>query len=191
MRVLAVHGSPRVGGNTESLVAEVLRGAEVSGADTTCHRLNDITISPCQGCDACKTTKRCRVDDDMQELYDAVLEADALVIGTPIYFWGPSAQTKVFLDRLYALDTEGVRERLSRKHVLLVCAFADDDLRTADNAVNMLRSGSAWFDMVFHQPLLAVASARGEVKGQADTMDRAYRAGLHLAKAVASEMRGA
>jgi multimeric flavodoxin WrbA len=181
MRVLGFIGSPRVGGNTEHLVREILRGAQVMGADTSEFLLNELAIRPCQGCDACKTTRRCRIQDDMQPLYDEILDADALVIGTPIYFWGPSAQTKVFMDRLYGIDVEGVREKLVGKRLLLTCAFADSDPGTADNAINMLRTGAEWFKMPFFDPVLAIASARGEVTGQAETMRRAYEAGKALA----------
>ncbi len=181
MKVVAFIGSPRAGGNTEHLVREILRGAQTVGADTAEFVLNKLAIRPCQGCDACKKTKRCRIQDDMQPLYDEILDADALVIGTPIYFWGPSAQTKAFLDRLYGIDVEGVREKLVGKRLLLTCAFADSDPATADNAVNMLRTGAEWFEMPFLDPVLAVASARGEVADQAETMQRAFEAGKTLA----------
>jgi multimeric flavodoxin WrbA len=188
MRIVAFIGSPRAGGNTEHLVREILRGAQTAGADTAEFVLNELAIRPCQGCDACKTTvlatrptPRCRIQDDMQPLYDEVLDADALVIGTPIYFWGPSAQTKAFLDRLYGIDVEGVREKLAGKRLLLTCAFADSDPATADNAVNMLRTGAEWFKMSFFDPVLAIASARGEVAYHTETMQRAYEAGKALA----------
>ncbi|MBC7236549.1 MAG: flavodoxin family protein [Chloroflexi bacterium] len=181
MKVVGFIGSPRAGGNTEHLVREILRGAREAGANTVEFVLNELAIRPCQGCDACKSVGRCRIQDDMQTLYDEILEADALVIGTPIYFWGPSAQTKAFLDRLYGIDVEGVREKLAGKRLLLACAFADADPHTADNTINMLRTGAEWFKMPFYEPVLAVASARGEVAGQPETMRRAYAAGRALA----------
>ena len=153
MHVAAFVGSPRVGGNTETLVSEVLRGAREAGARTTQFALNRLDISPCQGCDACRQLGRCRIEDDMQSLFGELLGAEALVIGTPIYFWGPSAQTKAFLDRWYAIDQKGIREQLAGKRILLVCAFADAEPDTARNAVDIVRTGAAWFDMAFEQPL--------------------------------------
>ncbi|MHB0859141.1 MAG: flavodoxin family protein [Anaerolineae bacterium] len=180
MKVLAFHGSPRVGGNTESMVAEVLRGAREAGAEVEMIALNKLDISPCQACEACKKTGRCRIQDDMQPLYDKILEADALVLGTPIYFWGPSAQLKRFIDRWYALDLDAIRDRLVDKPVQLVCAFADEDPETATPTVSMMRTGCEYLKMPFCEPLLGVASERGEIAGNAEVMRRAYQAGLTL-----------
>ena len=180
MKVLGLVGSPRIGGNTEILVSEVLRGAEESGASVERIALNNLNISGCQGCDVCRKLKRCRLQDDMQPLYDKLLAADALVLGTPIYFWGPSAQLKAFVDRWYALDQEGIREGLERKRVLLVCAFADADPETARFTVGMMRTGTEWLKMRFLEPVLAIASDRGEVAGKPEYMSRAYEAGRAL-----------
>ncbi|MHB1294603.1 MAG: flavodoxin family protein [Anaerolineae bacterium] len=180
MRVLACHGSPRIGGNTELMVAEILRGAREAGAEVELVALNKLAISPCQACRACHKTGRCRIQDDMQPLYDKILEADALVIGTPIYFWGPSAQLKAFIDRWFALDLDGVRDRLVGKPVQLVCAHADEEPETAAATVLMMRTGFDYLQMPFREPLLGVASERGEIARNTAVMQRAYAAGVAL-----------
>jgi multimeric flavodoxin WrbA len=182
VNIIGFVGSPRVGGNTETLVAEILRGAASAGATVEQVALNKLDISPCQGCDACRQKGRCRIQDDMQPLYDKLFAADAIVLGTPIYCWGPSAQTKAFLDRLYGIDVPGSRENLAGKPLLLTCAFADKDPAVADNTVNMLRTMCEWFEMPFPAPVLASADKRGEVAQQAETMRRAYGAGAALAQ---------
>lgn len=184
MRVVAFIGSPRVGGNTQTLVEEVLRGVQEAGSETATYFLNKLDISPCQGCDACRKLGRCRLKDDMQGLYDELLGADAIVVGTPIYFWGPSAQTKAFLDRWYAIDQQGIREKLAGKPILLVCAFADSDPNTARNAIDIMRSGAEWFEMVFEPPVLAVAEKRGEVASKSEYMQAARAAGKALAQRI-------
>lgn len=182
MKVTAFVGSPRLGGNTDTLVTEVLKGAASKGADVEKCYLARLDISPCQACEECRQIKHCQLGDDMQGLYDKILEADVLVVGTPIYFWGPSAQTKAFLDRWYAIDQPGLRERLKGKTCLLVCAFADANPETAQGAVFMMRSATAWFEMEFMEPLLATAWERGEIAKNGDVMRRAFEIGVSLAE---------
>lgn len=186
MQIAAFIGSPRVRGNTDLLVGEVLRGAEsVSAPSGRCDSerfyLNKLNIAPCQACEACFKIGRCRVQDDMQPLYDKLLDADVIILGTPIYFWGPSAQMKLFLDRWYALGQKGVREKLAGKRLLLVCAFADTDPVTAAPTVQLVRTGAEWFNMVFLPPLLVTASERGEVANKPEIMEKAYQIGRELA----------
>lgn len=114
-QILALTGSPRRGGNTETLVAAIARGASQVGGQCEIIRLADRVIAPCIGCGGCQKTGRCVILDDMQPLYDKLLTAQAVIIASPIYFYGLSAQTKVFVDRLQAL--------WSRKQ-LLVAAHA-------------------------------------------------------------------
>lgn len=180
MRVVGFIGSPRAGGNTQTLVEEVVRGIQDVGGEAVTYFLNKLDISPCQGCDACRKLGCCRLKDDMQGLYDELLKADAIIIGTPIYFWGPSAQTKAFLDRWYAIDQNGIRDKLAGKPILLVCAFADSDPNTARNAIDIVRSGAEWFKMVFQPPVLAIADKRGEVAEKVEYMQAAYAAGQAL-----------
>lgn len=182
MRVVGFMGSPRKGGNTDILLSEVLRGAEESGAEVEKYTLCALDISPCQACDSCRKLKRCHVEDDMQALYEAILGADVIVLGTPIYFWGPSAQLKAFLDRWYALDQEGVRERLAGKRALLICAFADSDPTTAGATVHMVRAAMTWLGLEFLEPLLVTAGARGEVLQNQAAMQKAYTRGAELAR---------
>ncbi len=103
MRVLALTGSPRKGGNTEALVAAIMRGAAQAGATGETVRLADLRINPCIGCGGCEKTGTCVIDDDMQGLYDKITAAHAVILASPIYFYGLSAQTKMFVDRMQAL----------------------------------------------------------------------------------------
>ena len=61
------------------------------------------TILPCDGCESCMETGECIIDDDMQELYPKLLAADGIIMGTPVYFWGATAQAKAIIDRTYCL----------------------------------------------------------------------------------------
>lgn len=101
MKVLGIVSSPRKGGNTETLVSEVLASAQEAGAETELLLLRDKHIQPCDGCRSCHKTGACHIRDDMQEICPRLEEADAIVLGTPVYFWTVSGQCKVFIDRTY------------------------------------------------------------------------------------------
>jgi len=110
MKMLIVLGSPRKGGNGETLAGKVAEAVEQAGSTVQYIRLNDLNIRPCQGCGGCDKTGNCVIKDDMTDVYKAVDEADRIVLVSPVYFYGLSAQCKAFGDRLQA--------RWSRKYNL-------------------------------------------------------------------------
>jgi len=103
LKVLGIAGSPRRGGNTDLLLAEVMRGAASRGAEVKTIILNDLEISPCQHCDACLEAGRCKIEDDMQMVYRELEDADRIVLASPIQFMGVTAQMKAMIDRCQAL----------------------------------------------------------------------------------------
>ncbi len=103
MKVLGIAGSPRRGGNTDLLLAEVMKGAASRGAEVKTIVLNDLKIDPCQHCDACLEAGRCKVEDDMQMVYRELESADRIVLASPIQFMGVTAQMKAMIDRCQAL----------------------------------------------------------------------------------------
>jgi len=103
LKVLGIAGSPRRGGNTDLLLAEVMKGAASRGAEINTIILNDLKVAPCQHCDACLKTGRCKVEDDMQMVYRELEDADRIVLASPIQFMGITAQMKAMIDRCQAL----------------------------------------------------------------------------------------
>jgi len=103
LNVLGIAGSPRRGGNTDLLLAEVMKGAANKGAKVKTIILSDLKISPCQHCDACLKEGNCRIEDDMQTIYDELEQADRIVLASPIQFMGVTAQMKAMIDRCQAL----------------------------------------------------------------------------------------
>ncbi len=103
MKVLGIAGSPRRGGNTNLLLAEVMKGAVSRGAEVKTIILNDLKITPCQHCDACLEAGKCKIEDDMQMVYRELEEADRIVLASPIQFMGVTAQMKAMIDRCQAL----------------------------------------------------------------------------------------
>lgn len=103
MKIVGLMCSPRKGGNTEILLEECLRSSRDMGAFTELIPVNEKDIKPCQGCFSCQNTGQCQIQDDMQEIYKKLLEADGIVFATPVYFWSMTGQAKVLLDRTMAL----------------------------------------------------------------------------------------
>ena len=96
MKVIGIVCSPRKGGNTEILVSRALEASGEFGAEETeLIRLSGKHIEPCDACLTCAQTAKCHINDDMQAIYPRLLEADGIIIGTPVYFWGITAQAKI------------------------------------------------------------------------------------------------
>ena len=106
MKVLAFNGSPRKKKwNTITLLDNALQGARSAGAETELVQLYDLSFSGCISCFSCKKLSRkedgvCAVQDDLTAVLDRVKEADALIIGTPVYYGSESAATRAFLEPL-------------------------------------------------------------------------------------------
>jgi multimeric flavodoxin WrbA len=99
VKVVAFNGSPRVKGNTELLLNEALKPLQESGHAIRLFHLNSLSIKPCQDCGGCAKTGVCIYNDDMREISLAIREADRIILASPIFFFGLSAQAKAMIDR--------------------------------------------------------------------------------------------
>ena len=104
MKILGIVGSPRKNGNTSFLVQQALDAANREGIETNIVYLSDYDISDCLGCEGCRDTFACVIKDGMQHIYPLIEEADAIVLGSPTYFYDVTAITKAFLDRCYCYE---------------------------------------------------------------------------------------
>ena len=139
-QVLVILGSPRRKGNSSTLAARISRGAKSAGAEVDTVFLHGLKISPCRGCDTCKKqdSKGCAIKDDMQEIYPKLIRADAWVIASPVYWFTMSAQTKIFMDRCYAL-TAYADNPFAGKRIAIAMSYGDaDPIRSG--CVNALRT---------------------------------------------------
>ncbi|MFC1859511.1 flavodoxin family protein [Thermodesulfobacteriota bacterium] len=102
MKVIGFNSSPRKNGNTMTLVEAVLKGSESKGAETRMVNLREINMSGCLNCDACKKDPgNCAQKDDLSPLLKEIIEYDAIVLGTPVYWFHVNAQLKMLIDRFY------------------------------------------------------------------------------------------
>jgi multimeric flavodoxin WrbA len=99
-KVLGISGSPVPNSNTDTLIKTIL---EATGADQNFVKLSDIQVAPCRACKKCAYTNQCAIDDDFRWLSQMVLDADALVIGTPVMYASASGFIKAFIERLWSL----------------------------------------------------------------------------------------
>ncbi|MCL5022357.1 MAG: flavodoxin family protein [Nitrospirae bacterium] len=105
MKVMAFNGSPRKTWNTATLLEKVLEGAASRGARTELIHLYDLNFKGCISCFACKTKGgesygRCAVKDDLTPVFRKIEEADAIILGSPIYFGTVSGEMRSFMERL-------------------------------------------------------------------------------------------
>ncbi len=103
MKVLGIMGSPRVKGNTDLLLDEALNGAKSQQAETEKIMVDKLNITPCREYYGCFKDGDCVIKDDMNEVYRKLLGADGIIVASPIFFYGVSAQLKALIDRCQAL----------------------------------------------------------------------------------------
>ena len=182
-KVIVVMGSPRRRGNSATLAEQVIAGAQAAGAEVESFYLHGMDIRPCTACDICReaTDEDCVIDDDMRTLDPKLRRADALVIASPIYYFTVSAQTKLFMDRCYALGgPQG--NAIAGKRIGIVLTYGDTDPFNS-GAVNALRTFQDAFDYIGAEIVGKVygsADKAGEVRDNRDLMERAYRLGEQL-----------
>ena len=99
MKVIGISGSPTKESNTDALIKAIL---EATGAETEFIKLSEIKVSPCIACMKCVYTNECVINDDFKWLSKKVMEADAIVAGSPTYYGSASAFMKAFIERLYS-----------------------------------------------------------------------------------------
>ena len=110
MKILGIMGSPRIKGNTDVLLDQALEGARSQGAEVEKIIIDKLNIAPCREYYGCARDGNCVIRDAMDEVYPKLLSADGVIIASPMFFYGLSAQAKALIDRCQAL--------WARKHIL-------------------------------------------------------------------------
>ena len=185
MNVMAVSGSPRKGGNTETLISEAIRGTGLP--DVKVYRLQEMDIKPCRSCGGCEKTGRCVVEDGFQDLYEAIIAADRIILASPIYFMSVSAQAKTLIDRCqsfwcrkYLLNLELEAGPHGRKGLQLFVGGMEREsgIKCAETV------GTAFFRTVSvpaHSTLAYIGvDAKGEIEKHPTALADAFEAGRAL-----------
>ena len=184
-RVLVFKGSPREHGNSSTLADSAAEGAKAAGAEVESFFLANLDIRPCDACDTCQETGVCVLTDDMQILYPKLQEADAIVIASPIYWFTMSAQTKVFIDRWYALESpQG--NALKGKQFGIILTYGDTDPYSS-GAINAIRTFQDMLRYIGgHIAGIVYGSAMNidDVKSNPALIERANKLGQKLAASI-------
>jgi multimeric flavodoxin WrbA len=180
-QILVFKGSPREKGNSSILADKAAEGAKSAGAQVETYSLHHMDIHPCDGCDICRETEVCVLGDDMQLLYPRLRQADAIVIASPIYWFTISAQTKLFIDRWYALEgSQG--SALKGKQFGILLSYGDDDpyASGAINAIRMFQDMFRYLKADIVGMVYGTANNEGDILYQPDLLERAYKLGEKL-----------
>lgn len=148
--ILGIVGSPRRGANTETIVDSVLAGAADRGATTSKVVLTELNIAPCQACNKCQTDGVCVHNDDMESIIELMEKNDVWVLGTPIFWWGPTAQLKAFIDRWYGVD----QRIFQGKQVILAIPMGGNNEHYARHTIGMFKEICNYLDMICVETLV-------------------------------------
>ncbi len=136
-KITVLVGSPRKNGNTEILADAFIKGAEQAGNEVTKIRLSERKVNGCIGCDYCtKNDGKCVQKDDMQAIYDTLYETDVIVLATPIYYFGITAQLKAVIDRFYPSLTKP----FPATSAVFLTVYGDTSSTEADMAIAHYRT---------------------------------------------------
>lgn len=182
--VLILLGSPRRGGNSAILSRAIAKGAISAGACVETLFMHDLQIQPCQACWGCQLEKStgCVIQDEMQSVYLKLIRAKAWVIASPIFSFNMSAQTKLWLDRCFALPAYA--NQPIRQKVAIALAYGGEDVYKS-GCINAIRTfedifryiGTGITGMVYGS-----AMAAGEIKCNTQLLLNAETLGSELAR---------
>ncbi len=190
MNVIAFNGSPRREGNTDILLAEAVRGVKERGGSATVYQLSSLNLKACMNCGHCDDTARCVIKDDMQEIHKSIRSADRIIVASPIFFFGVSAQTKIMIDRCQTFWAEKYVHKnpiapgpFGRKGLLLLVGgmkrndknvgfeCSEASVRAFFRTVNIQEHVTLAFDSI---------DEKGAITGHPTALSDAYEAGKTL-----------
>lgn len=187
MKVLGIVGSPRKGGNTEIIMKEALKASEQEGAETEMIHLIDFNLKPCDGCRTCFETKNCVIKDDVEKIFEKIVEADGIIVGSPVYFYNINAHTKTFVERVGYLNMARGRRAFRNKVGGAVAVAGRSGLTDALSQILLFLTASR---MVIASPVvMSLASAKGDAIGDTRGIEDSRELGksiVQIAKATVS-----
>jgi len=183
MKVLGILGSPRVNGNSDILLDQALAGARDAGAEVEKVVLSKKKIAGCLDCGKCNEKGICVHKDDMAEIQQKILEADAVIHSGPLYFWAMTSQLKAYLDRWCAFFDENwewqksYAPKMKGKKIGLITVCGDPNPSTSDPIVHSFKSTCEFTGLNLYGVVKASASKKGEIEGNEKAKKEAYQIG--------------
>jgi multimeric flavodoxin WrbA len=179
MKVIGIVGSPRKGGNTETLTAYTLKAIAEEGVDTQLISLAGMDIRPCNACMACRNDKVCPIKDDLLSVYEQMAAADGIILASPVYFGAATALIRALMERAgYIARWKNV---FAGKvgGPLVVARRAGHNFTHAELALwfhinGFMMPGSTYWNIAFGRE-------KGEVEGDKEGMETAWNFGKNMA----------
>lgn len=173
-KVLLIASSPRKGGNSDLLCDQFVSGAREAGHQVEKINLKDKKINYCTGCGTCfNGDKACSQKDDMSEILDKMINADALVLATPVYFYTMCGQMKTLIDRTVSRYTE-----ISNKDFYFIVTAADENKQALERTIEEFRGFTTCLDEPKEKGIIYGTGAWniGDIKGS-NAMNQAVEMG--------------
>lgn len=179
MKAIALLGSPRKGGNTDLLADEFLRGAADAGAEVEKVCLDDLWIRPIAEVDDVLAERvDLREDDDFPALLDKVLAAEVLVLASPVYWQGVTAQMKCFVDRWSChFRRDAFQCGMRGKVIVVLCAFGVKNLAHGEWVTGPVKEWAKVLKADYFGDVCVSAHEKGAVRSMPDVLQRAYDLG--------------
>jgi len=189
MKIIGINGSPRIGGNADILLDKALEGARSIGAETEKVILNTLKIAPCQECENLKDDGSCIIEDDMQGLYRKILEADAVIVASPVFFGSITAQTKIMIDRFQCLWRAKFILKKNTVKKEKVGAFISVEASNREdffvNARSIVKNFFAVIDASYREEILCRGiDEKGKVLERLDCLEKVFELGAKVASFV-------
>ena len=145
-------------------------------------RLAELNIKECDGCLACWQGKHCVKRDDMLDIYPKIVESDAIIFGTPVYWYGPTALMKAFIDRFVYFNCPENRAKIRGKSAGLAIPFEEENPDTARPVVEFFEKCLSYLEMkLVGSIVVGGVGAKGDILKKPDRLNDAYELGKRLA----------
>jgi multimeric flavodoxin WrbA len=177
-QVLILSGSPRKGGNSDTLCEQFIKGAEEAGHDTEKIYLDDMKMGFCKACYSCKKNGTCFQKDDVEAILEKMINADVIVMATPVYYYTMNGQMKTLIDR--ALPRYYTEVKISDKNFYFI-ATAAEKKETMERTIDGLRGFTDCLPNANIKGIIYGANAwqLGDIQGNT-AMDEAYEMGKQV-----------
>jgi multimeric flavodoxin WrbA len=164
------------------LVRKAAEGADSKGAIVKTIWLAELNIGECNGCLVCWQGKSCSKRDDMLDIYPKIIDSDAIIFGTPVYWYGPTALMKAFIDRFVYFNCPENRAKIRGKKAGLVIPFEEENFDTARPVVEFFEKSLAYLEMsIIGNVIVGGVGAKGDILKKPDRLNEAYELGKRLA----------
>jgi multimeric flavodoxin WrbA len=185
LKVLGIMGSPRIKGNTDLLIDEALRGAQSQGSEAEKVVVDSLNISPCKEYYGCLKDGNCVIRDDMDAIYVKLIEADRVIVASPMFFYGITSQLKALIDRCQATWARKyiLKQKLSDKERkgAFIAVGATKGSQLFDGSILVIKYFFKAIDVQYvDQLLIPGVDNKGDIKNHPTALSDAFELGKRL-----------